>query len=148
MAMLNSKTPAATRLVRQSRKVLQEEIWHHSVVFDRTTRGRIYAFLRVLSITVRGIGTKKMFSQAAALSYASLMSLGPIISLAIMISTFVLEKNADPQQATTDMLNRIVTFIAPATTATTGDNAANAGETAKHVNPDLVNLLNDLSKGD
>ncbi len=142
MAMLNSKTPAATRLVRQSRKVLQEEIWHHSVVFDRTTRGRIYAFLRVLSITVRGIGTKKMFSQAAALSYASLMSLGPIISLAIMISTFVLEKNADPQQATTDMLNRIVTFIAPATTATTGDNAANAGETAKHVNPDLVNLLN------
>ena len=109
-----------------------EDIWHHSMVFDKSLRGRWYAFLRVLSITVRGIMTKKMFSQAAALSYASLMSLGPIVSLAIMLSTFVLQKNSE--QFTTDLLNNIVKFIAPTTSMT----AADAGQP----NEQLVTLLN------
>jgi len=135
MAMSKLQAASPARVMRQSRKVLQQEIWHHSIVFDRTPKGRVFAFLRVLSITVRGIATKKMFSQAAALSYASLMSLGPIISLAIMLSSFVLEKNTDSQAATTEMLNKIVTFIAPATSTQTEGSTAN-------INQDLVTMLN------
>jgi membrane protein len=108
-----AKPPSAMQWLQRTRKVLQEEIWHHKIVFDQTARGRYYAFLRVLSITFRGVLTKKMFSQAAALSYASLMSLGPIVSLAIMLSTIVLQNNSE--EFTTNLLHQIVTFIAPST---------------------------------
>ena len=101
--------PSPWQWARRGCKLVQEDIWHHSMVFEKSLRGRVYAFLRVVSITVRGIMTKKMFSQAAALSYASLMSLGPIVSLAIMISTFVLQKNSE--QFTTDLLNSIVSEL-------------------------------------
>ncbi len=146
--MPQAKPQTAAQLVRRSRKLLQEEIWHHSMVEDRSVRGRIYGLLRVLSITVRGIMTKKMFSQAAALSYASLMSLGPIITLAIMISTFVLKDNS--QQNTIDMLNKVVTYIAPSTADLShpGENApaVDDGTAAPepNVNKDLVNLLNNF----
>ncbi len=124
--------PSPWQWARRGCKLVQEDIWHHSMVFEKSLRGRVYAFLRVVSITVRGIMTKKMFSQAAALSYASLMSLGPIVSLAIMISTFVLQKNSE--QFTTDLLNSIVKFIAPTTSMT----AVDAGQP----NEQLVALLN------
>ena len=130
--MPQSKEPHPWQLTRRVRNLFEEQIWHHSIVFDRSLRGRIYALLRVLSITVRGIMSKKMFSQAAALSYASLMSIGPIVSLAIMISTFVLQTNS--VQFTTDLLNKIVDFIAPDTSMT----AVDAGQP----NEQLVTLLN------
>jgi membrane protein len=141
------KAASASRLVRRSQKLLQEDIWHHSMVEDRTLRGRLYAVLRVLSITERGIMTKKMFSQSAALSYASLMSLGPIITLAIMISSFVLKDNSE--QNTIEMLNRVVTYIAPTTSVQTPEEQPTAdGQTAvvetANVNKDLVNLLNNF----
>lgn len=123
-----SKPPAkhrsASQMVRHTRKVLQEDIWHHAMVNDPSPRGQFYAFLRVISITGRGVMTKKMFSQAAALSYASLMSLGPIVSLAIMLSTFVLQKNSE--EFTTNLLHQIVTFIAPSTSVAEQESAGNA----------------------
>jgi membrane protein len=111
MSSLQAKTQAATRMVRHTKQVLQEEIWHHDMVADNSPRGKLYAFLRVMSITVRGAMTKKMFSQAAALSYASLMSLGPIVSLAIMLSTFVLQNHS--KEFTTNLLHEVATFIVP-----------------------------------
>ncbi len=140
-----AKAPLASGLVRRSQRLMREEIWHHTMVEDRSVRGRIYAALRVLNITVRGIMTKKMFSQSAALSYASLMSLGPIITLAIMISTFVLKDNSE--QNTIAMLNKVVTYIAPTTSVMThpGETApadGTAGVETPNVNKDLVNLLN------
>jgi membrane protein len=128
----NAKRAPSWPWARYCRQLMQEDIWHHSNVFDKSLRGRLYAFLRVASITGRGILTKKMFSQAAALSYASLMSLGPIVSLAIMISTLVLRRNSEG--FTTDLLNNIVKFIAPTTSMT----AADAGQP----NEQLVTLLN------
>jgi len=117
--MANWKALSPWQLARQGRELMQEEIWHHSVVFDRSLRGRLYGLLRVISITTRGIMSKKMFSQAAALSYSSLMSLGPIVFLAIMISTVVLQRHS--VQITTDLLNNIVKFIAPTTSMTAAD---------------------------
>jgi membrane protein len=130
--MLNWKALSPWQLAQRGRELAQEDIWHHSMVFDQSLRGRLYALLRVLSITGRGIMTKKMFSQAAALSYASLMSLGPIVSLAIVVSTFVLQRHSE--RFTTDLLNNIVKFIAPTTSMT----AADAGQP----NEQLVAMLN------
>jgi len=130
--MPQPKAPEPWQLTRRVRNLFEDQIWHHAIVFDKSLRGRVYAFLRVLSITVRGIMTKKMLSQAAALSYASLMSLGPIVSLAIMISTFVLQTNS--AQFTASILNGIVKFIAPDTSM----DAVDAGQP----NQQLVTLLN------
>ena len=115
MSKLTAKTHSVAQMTRRTRKVLQEEIWQHAMVYDHSPRGHFYAFLRVISITARGVMSKKMFSQAAALSYASLMSLGPIVSLAIMLSTFVLQKNSNSEEFTTGLLHQVVTFIAPST---------------------------------
>ncbi len=146
-----AKASSAPGVVRRLRRLLQEEIWRHAMVDDPSLRGRLYSLLRVLSITEHGIMTKKMFSQAAALSYASLMSLGPIITLAIMISSFVFKDNSVPaanvkdpaaiaaaqkasEARTIELLNTIVTYIAP----TTSD-LSKAEEKANDPNPTAIN---------
>jgi len=86
-------------------------IWHPDHLKDNTLRGRIYALLRVISITLRGIEDNKAFSRAAALSFSSLLGLGPLVAIAVLVAGFVVDQN-DPHLAA-NSLNRLIKFVAP-----------------------------------
>jgi membrane protein len=98
------------RSLAQARHLWTREIWQPAWLRNRSARGRLYAVLRVLSITVTGLNENKVASRAAALSYSSLLGIGPLVAIAVMVSGFVLEGNPDLAVKT---LNRAIHFIAP-----------------------------------
>ncbi len=70
--------------------------------------------------------------RAAALSYSSLLALGPLVAIAVLISGFALG-NKDPALAA-QSLNRIISFIAPQVAQYDKANE-NEREQASHVQP-------------
>ncbi|MCX6951596.1 MAG: YihY/virulence factor BrkB family protein [Verrucomicrobia bacterium] len=77
--------------------VWKKEIWSTAHMKDTSVRGWGYAFLRVVSITYTVFFETKVPSRAAALSFSSLLGLGPLIAIAVLIGGFLLGKNDDPQ---------------------------------------------------
>lgn len=91
--------------------LFQKEIWRPQHLEDRSLRGRLYAGLRILSITLTGLEETKAASRAAALSFSTLFGLGPLVAIAMLVAGFVLDKD-DPNLAV-NTLNRLIKFIAP-----------------------------------
>ena len=89
----------------------RKEIWQPSTLGETSLRGRLYAFLRVVSITITVFGETKAASRAAALSFSSLLGLGPLVAIAMLVAGMVLD-NKDPDLAV-NTLNRVIKFIAP-----------------------------------
>jgi len=101
-------------LVERWHKLVQlysKGIWHPDHLQDNSLRGRFYALLRVFSITLTGIEDNKAFSRAAALSFSSLLGLGPLVAIAVLVAGFVVDQN-DPHLAA-NSLNRLIKFVAP-----------------------------------
>jgi membrane protein len=73
--------------------------------------GRFYALLRVASITWTGLFENHITTRAAALSYSSLLGLGPLVAIAILVAGFALNQN-DPAVALRT-INNVIQFIAP-----------------------------------
>ena len=101
-------------IVERRRKFVnlcRREIWQPQAFSQRTPRGVLYALLRVASITYTGLFENHIATRAAALSYASLLGLGPLIALAMLVAGFMLNQR-DPAVAI-DALSRMIRFIAP-----------------------------------
>ncbi|HZP60282.1 MAG TPA: YihY/virulence factor BrkB family protein [Opitutaceae bacterium] len=92
-------------------RIFRKEIWQPAFLTDRSLRGRTYAALRVASITGNGLMENKAASRAAALSFSSLLGLGPLVAIAVLVAGFMLDKN-DPNMAV-NTLHRLLTFVAP-----------------------------------
>ncbi|MDP2137382.1 MAG: YihY/virulence factor BrkB family protein [Candidatus Didemnitutus sp.] len=104
---MNPLLPLAVRL----RRLWHTDIWSAATARDRSVRGRFYAMLRVVSITVSGLSELKVAARAAALSYSSLLGLGPMVALAVLVAGFTLG-DRDPAILARG-LNQIISFIAP-----------------------------------
>ena len=77
-------------------EIWRREIWLPANLKDNSPRGWLYAWLRVLSISVTVFLETKAPSRAAALSFSSLLSLGPLVAIGVLVGGFVLGKEADP----------------------------------------------------
>ena len=73
------------------RQFLEREIWEGSNLEDRTVRGKTLAALRILSIVWTGLENNRLASRSAALSYYSLIALGPLVAIMVMVSGFAVE---------------------------------------------------------
>jgi membrane protein len=91
--------------------IYRKDIWQAAHVRDRSLRGCLYSVLRIISITITVFLESRVATRAAALSFSSLLGLGPLIALAVLVAGFALGKN-DPA-ALADTLNRIVKVVAP-----------------------------------
>lgn len=92
-------------------KTYRTEIWHPRHLGDKSPLGRAYAVARVISITLTGIVETKSASRAAALSFSSLLGLGPLVAIAMLVAGFMLDKQ-DPNLAA-KTLSDIIEQIAP-----------------------------------
>ena len=63
------------------RRFFETDIWEFGVGEEPSARGQWMAFLRILSIAWKGLGENRLFSRAAALSYSSLLALGPLVAV-------------------------------------------------------------------
>ena len=89
----------------------QREIWQTKYLGDKSLRGRLYAVLRIVSITITGLDETKSASRAAALSFSSLLGLGPLVAIAMLVAGFMLDKQ-DPNLAA-KTLSGIIEKVAP-----------------------------------
>lgn len=100
-------SPALERL----RQLWRRDIWIAATARERDLKYRFYAALRVLSITVSGLHEIHVAIRAAALSYSSLLSLGPMIAIVVLISGLVLG-NKDPATLANG-LQRVIGLVIP-----------------------------------
>ncbi len=134
--------------------IFTKDIWASTSLNDTDLRGRIYSYLRILFIIIRGITDNRIFSRAAALSYYALISLGPLIAIIIMISGFVLKKGES--DLAINSLNKLILFIAPSVSELNKANereeqmnelqngSVESTETQNLINPELTDLLNNI----
>ncbi len=85
----------------------QREIWRFEHLGDRSVRGRFYALMRVLSLTVTGLVDNKSGSRAAALSFSSLLGLGPLVAIVVLIAGFIVKPDLAAARLNT-LLHQIV----------------------------------------
>src|ERR1043166_4427211 len=96
---------------KQFCQLYQKEIWQPAYLQDNSARGYFYALLRVTSIVHTVFRETKAASRAAALSFSSLLGLGPMVAIAVLVAGFAIDRN-DPDLAV-NTLNKLITYIAP-----------------------------------
>jgi membrane protein len=102
---------AKLTVLSRLRQLWVTDIWAASFNRERSLKNHVFALLRVISITWSGLIELKVATRAAALSYSSLLGLGPLVAIAVLISGFALG-NRDPA-VMAQSLNRVIGFIAP-----------------------------------
>jgi len=95
------------RLVR----IYQKDIWQSGQLMDHSPRGWLYAALRVISISATVFLESRVASRAAALSFSSLLGLGPLIAIMVLVAGFALGKNDPNLVAST--VTRMIKVVAP-----------------------------------
>ena len=133
-------TAQLARVSQRLTHVWKKEIWASAHLQDTSPRGWLFACLRVISITGTVFIETKVPSRAAALSFSSLLSLGPLIAIAVLVGGFILGKNDDPNLVANQvgaLLEQVAPQLRSLQTANNAD--ATIGEA---VNPELVSMLN------
>ena len=103
--------PRFSELWKRFVQLYQKEIWQPGQLKRFSPRACLYATLRVLSITWTVFNETKAASRAAALSFSSLLGLGPLVALTVLVAGFALD-NRDPNLAA-NALSRLIYFVAP-----------------------------------
>jgi len=138
----NKNSTLRHRLARIS-KFLKSDIWraHHE---ESPRHDFLYTALRVLLIFWRGIVQNRIASQAASLSFSTLIGLGPILALGVMISGFVF-KEADTDTVTRG-IDRIIQFIAPPAVEFDKLNQADpaAMDDFREINPQVIRVIEQI----
>ena len=94
---------------------LREGIWTSEAMNDTSASGRLKALLRVGATTVKGVIYNKIPVQSAALTYYTLMSIGPMLVLALTLGGFILSKQEDGHQKLKEAISSAIHGLAPQT---------------------------------
>jgi membrane protein len=120
--------------------IYQREIWQQTSLKERSLKGAGFAILRVVSITFSAVVESRIASRAAALSFSSLLGLGPLIAIAVLVAGFALGNNSDPNLVA-NTLNRMIKVVAPQV-----KQYESLSQTSAEVNPQLVDVINNIIK--
>lgn len=95
----------------QVQKFLRTEIWRPTPSGEDKRRQWGILLLRIISISRDGLRELKIGNRAAALSFSSMLALGPVIALVFMISGFMIERTGS--DLAVQSINRAILFLAP-----------------------------------
>ncbi|MEO7599020.1 MAG: YihY/virulence factor BrkB family protein [Opitutus sp.] len=102
---------SASETWKTFKQVYRKEIWQPRQLKKFSLRACVYATLRVISISWTVFNETKAASRAAALSFSSLLGLGPLVAITVLIAGFTLDEK-DPALAA-NTLGRLINFVAP-----------------------------------
>ena len=103
----SAKPKSAVPSLQRIREFVTKDIWDFGLDEDPSMKSQWVAILRVLYIAWKGLGENRLFSRAAALSYSSLIALGPLVAIAVFLSGSLVRTDAEVQ------IKRALLFIAP-----------------------------------
>lgn len=101
------KPSARLEFIAQLKRFFQIDIWEHRGVGGSTEARPWVTLVRVLAISWKGLSENRLFSRAAALSYSSLIALGPLVAIIVILSSSFVQTDAETQ------IKRALLFIAP-----------------------------------
>jgi len=128
-----------------------EASWAPEALAQRGWRGALKALWRVLATTGHGILAHRLPQQSAALTYYTLMSLGPLLGLALTVSGFILSRAADQQDNPAKRaIVAAVEYAAPqvAAKASAQGHPATLGEINKDLDALVDRLLRTAASGE
>ncbi len=139
---------------KKSAGFYHKEIWLPAHLRDKSPRGWFFAFFRVISITWTVFFETRAASRAAALSFSTLLGLGPLVAIAVLVGGFVLGNNQNPHLVA-DKLSQLLHFLAPQVNTLEAQHDAAVRAAADAVgpavtvapSPELVDLLNGFITG-
>lgn len=134
-----------SRILSSWTTLYTQRIWQAAIDDDRSLRGRFYSALRILSITLTGLQEIKLFSRAAALSYSSLLGIGPLIAIGVMVAGTLL--NHSDTTVAVEKLTQALHFIVPQIDQLTQPDSAAGDAVRVGVNQRLSDLLNQFIAG-
>ena len=79
--------------VKRTQTLVNQDIWELRYLGNKTLKARFYLFMRILVLTIQGLQRNNLAVQSAALTFYSLIGIGPLIALGIMISSFILDQS-------------------------------------------------------
>ncbi len=103
------------------------------------------ALFRVSWVLWKGLSRNNLFAQAAALSYYTLIGLGPFLALGIMISGFLIQGEG-AEKALVDRIGQALAFVAPPVAEWESAQAAGNGGTdpSSALSPEVVQVIDQI----
>ena len=98
-------------LLSRLNRLWTHDIWAAGLAQEKNVRHRLLSLLRIVSITLSGLAELKVAARAAALSYSTLLGIGPLVAIAVMIAGFALG-DSNPAVAANGVSD-VISFIAP-----------------------------------
>ncbi len=139
--MKNADTKIKKSALRKCGEFLKDGMWNMDLSEVSKLKAAGVMLARVVASTYKGVIKNRIPVQAASLSYATLLALGPILALTLLISgmffkdkgeTFIYEKFMD-----------IATFVMPAM----GEMLSSSEDGGQQLNPEVVNFIDNIYKG-
>lgn len=132
--------------MNRTRDLMDKDIWELKYLGCKTVRARIYFLLRVLTLTLQGLRRNKLPVQSAALTFYSLIGIGPLIALAIMISGFIIDQapndlsglNQTADNRAVEAISTAIAYAAPQLAINTGNEVINGSYLA----PEMTEMIN------
>lgn len=121
-------------------EMLNKDIWELQYLGRQNLRARIYHVLRILTLTWQGLRRNMIPVQAAALTFYSLIGIGPLIALAIMLSGFALDNGNE--EIIIDGIARGIAFAAPQIALDLDGDGAGVAQ----LDPQVLDLINNFSQ--
>ncbi len=128
---------------RKISAALLDASWAPSALAEQGWRGGLKALWRVMATTWHGIRDNRLPQQSAALTYYTLMSLGPLLALALTVSGYILS-HSDSQRdnPAKQAIVAAVEYVAPQVVAQSS--APGHQATLREINKDLDHLIDQL----
>lgn len=122
-------------------QIWRREIWQSAFLRDRSPKGFVFATLRVLSTTLTVFGESRIATRAAALSFSSILSIGPLLAITMLVAGFALGQNEPGARAdaVARSLHKVITAIAPQI-----QQYEELTQRSTEVNPELVSVINQI----
>ena len=124
----------------RTKEMLNKDIWELQYFGRQNLRARCYHVLRILTLTWQGLRRNMIPVQAAALTFYSLIGIGPMIALAIMLSGFALDKGNEG--VVIDGIARAIAFAAPQVAL----DLDGTGDGVTELDPQVLEMINSFSE--
>lgn len=121
--------------------------WSHAALAERGWSGGLKATWRVIATVWHGLKENRLPQQAAALTYYALMSVGPLLALALTVSGFILTRpGAGAENPAKRAIVAAASYVAPHA-ATTDGRTATLGEMNRELDALVDRLLANAASG-
>lgn len=89
------------------RTLFERDLWHSPETSGLSIGKRWVRCLRILSLTVEGTQRNDLLTRSAALSFASLIGLGPLVAIAVLITGSFIQADLN------ELIRSVINFVAP-----------------------------------